>query len=233
MDIKGSKILVTGGSLGIGKETARQLVGLGAEVIITGRNKERVDAAAEEIGAIALQADVANEADIDKTYAAVNERFGGLDCLLNNAGIGRFTTLEEFTAEQFHEVMNVNVLGAALMAQRAATIMKKAGSGTIVNIGSTAALRGFERGTIYTASKFALRGMNQSWQAELRRENIRVMQINLSEVATAFNNPERVERDAAPNKLRAADAAQLIISLLQLDQRAMVPEVQLWATNPW
>lgn len=75
--------------------------------------------------------------------------------------------------------------------------------------------------------------MTEAWQAELRKHSIRVMQINPSEVATAFNNQERIEREAATNKLRSLDIAYVIKSVLELDDRAFIPELSLWATNPW
>ena len=105
--------------------------------------------------------------------------------------------------------------------------------GHIINIGSTASLRGFEKGGIYAASKFALRAMTESWQHELRKHSIRVMQVNPSEVATAFNSDERIERTAADNKLRSQEIAYRIKSILELDDGAMIPEFSVWATNPW
>lgn len=119
------------------------------------------------------------------------------------------------------------------MAQKAAGIFINQQSGTIINIGSTASLRGFELGGIYAASKFALRAMTESWQHELRKHSIRVMQVNPSEVATAFNSEERIERIAADNKLRSQEIAYMIKSILELDDRAMIPEFSVWASNPW
>ena len=103
------------------------------------------------------------------------------------------------------------------MAARAAKLFKNQNSGNIVNIGSTAAERGFERGTIYAASKFALRGMTQCWQAELRKHNIRVFLIDPSEVATAFARPDRKEREAPPNKLSSPEIAHAIAAVLEMD----------------
>ncbi|MCP5050957.1 MAG: SDR family NAD(P)-dependent oxidoreductase [bacterium] len=233
MNIDGSKILVTGGSLGIGKAAAKLLIESGAHVAITGRDKARVEQAAEEIGAFPITADVARSEDIDHTYEVFMEKFGALDCLVNNAGIGKFTPLDTLSVEDFESVFRVNVFGAAMMAAKAVPIFKEQGKGNIVNIGSTASLKGFETGSVYSASKFALRGLTQCWQAELRKHNVRVFQVNPSEVATAFANEARKEREAASNKLSSVEIAHAIKSILEMDDRGFIPEMSVWATNPW
>jgi 3-oxoacyl-[acyl-carrier protein] reductase len=235
MEVKGKHILITGGSLGIGKETARVLAEAGAHVVITGRDEARLKQAAEYSGAYPIVADVSRPEDIEITYNEfLKQSNGTLDVLINNAGIGIFPTLLNSTFEDYEKVFRTNVFGAAMMARKAAEIfIQQQKKGVIINIGSTASLRGFERGGIYAASKFALRGMTESWQAELRRQNIRVMQINPSEVATAFANPERIERDAPDNKLRSQEIAYAILSVLQMDDRGMIPELSVWATNPF
>jgi len=185
MNIKDSTFLVTGGSAGIGKATAKLLIEKGGKVAITGRDKSKLEKVAKEIGAFAIHADVANENDIHKTYELFLKQFGKLDCLINNAGIGdSWNELTELDMKAFHRVYDVNVFGAALMASEAAKLFKIQKSGNIVNIASTAATKGFANGTVYASSKFALRGMTQCWQAELRKYNVRVILVNPSEVTT-------------------------------------------------
>lgn len=234
MNIKDSVFLVTGGSLGIGKATAKLLSEKGGKVIITGRNQKRLDDAANQIGAFPICADVSIESDVLKTYNIVLEKFGTLHCLINNAGIGsKWTDISNIDLEDFQKVYSVNVFGAALMAREASKIFIKQNYGNIINISSTAGTKGFSNGTIYSSSKFALRGMTQCWQAELRKYNIRVMLINPSEVTTAFNNENRIERAEIPNKLRAIDIAHSIVSALEMDDRGFIPELTIWATNPF
>jgi len=233
MKLKDSKILLTGGSLGLGKDAAKVLVESGAQVAITGRREERLQKAADETGAFPIMADVANPADVERTYQVFMETFGRLDCLINNAGIGEFPHLADVTLDQFERIFKVNVYGAALMAKAAVPIFKAQNYGNIINIGSTASLKGFERGSVYAASKFALRGMTQCWQAELRRHNIRVMLVCPSEVPTAFANPDRVERDLEPNKLTPREISHAIKAVLEMDDRGFIPELSVWATNPW
>ncbi len=233
MKIQGSKILITGGNSGIGKAAAKLLSENGANVAITGRDKTRLEKTAKEINALAIHTDVSKEEDVELTYKIFLEKFGGLDCLINNAGIGEFPAIDEVTVEAFMKVYSVNVFGAALMAKKAAAIFKKQNKGNIINIASTASLKGFARGTIYSSSKFALRGMTECWQAELRPFNIRVMQINPSEVTTAFGSKERTERDEVANKLTSDEIAFTIMSVLEMDDRGMIPEVTVWASNPF
>lgn len=234
MTIKDSVFLVTGGSLGIGKATAKLLSEKGGKVIITGRDQKRLDDAANQIGAFPICADVSIETDVLKTYNIVLEKFENLHCLINNAGIGsKWTDISNIDLEDFHKVYSVNVFGAALMAREASKIFIKQNYGNIINISSTAGTKGFSNGTIYSSSKFALRGMTQCWQAELRKYNIRVMLINPSEVTTAFDNENGIERAEIPNKLRPVDIAHSIVSALEMDDRGFVPELTIWATNPF
>lgn len=234
MIIKDSKILITGGSSGIGKATAKLLADSGAKVAITGRDKDKLELAAKEVNALAIHTDVSKEEDIEQTYKIFIDKFGSLDCLINNAGIGEFPSLEEITLEDFMKVYSVNVFGAALMAKHAAKIFKKQNTGgNIINVASTAALKGFARGSVYSSSKFALRSMTECWQAELRPFDIRVMQVNPSEVTTAFANKERKERDEVDNKLTGIEIAHAMKAMLEMDDRGMIPELTVWARNPW
>lgn len=233
MELEGAKVLITGGSSGIGYATAAILSEKGAKVLITGRHKDKLEQAAEKIGGIAMVADVAKEDDIIKTFKAVEEQLGGLDVLINNAGIGRRKGLEELTMQDFEDVYRVNVFGAALMAREAAKIFKKQDYGHIINIASTAGKKGYPTGSVYCGSKFALRGMTECWQAELRKHNVRVMLVNPSEVTTAFGQPDRKEREEVPNRLRSQEIAHTIVSALEMDNRGFIPEVTVFATNPF
>ena len=234
MNIKDSTFLVTGGSAGIGKATAKLLVEKGGKVAITGRDKSKLEKVAKEIGAFPIHADVAVETDVHKTYELFLKQFGKLDCLINNAGIGdAWNEITELDMKSFHRVYDINVFGAALMASEAAKLFKKQISGNIINIASTAGTKGFANGTVYASSKFALRGMTQCWQAELRKYNVRVILVNPSEVTTAFGDTERNEKPEVKNKLRPLEIAHTIVSTLEMDDRGFIPEVTIWATNPF
>ena len=234
MDINNSNIIITGGSSGIGKETARQFIAKGANVLITGRDNIKLLKVAEEIGAIPLHFDISKLKSIpEKAREAINLLEEKIDVIVNNAGIGIFPEFGKITESDLLNVYNVNVFGLALLTQELLPIFKKQQSGNIINIGSTASLKGFARGSIYAASKFAVRGMTQSWQSELRKDNIRVSLINPSEVTTAFADTSREERNEESNKLGSEDIAQSIISVVEMRDKGFIPEVTVWATNPF
>lgn len=234
MKISGSTFLITGGSAGIGKATAKMLVDKGGKVAITGRDKKKLFDAAKNTGAFPINADVSKPSDIEKTYDQFMKEFKQLDCLINNAGIGgRWDEVFNLQWDDFVYVYSVNVFGAAMMAKKASEIFRNQKYGNIVNIASTAALKGYLEGTVYSSSKFALRGMTECWRAELRKYNVRVILINPSEVITAFDAPDGKEREEIPNKLRPAEIAHTIISTLEMDDRGFIPEVTIWATNPF
>lgn len=233
MEFKQKTFIVTGGSSGIGKATAEKLIEKGANVVITGRNQEKLKAVAQEIGAVGVHADVSSQEDIDKTVKTALDHFGSLHGLINNAGHGWVKPLLDLTWEDFEEIYKVNVFGAAMMAQACAKIFVEQNYGNIVNIASTAALKGYPTGSVYSSSKFALRGMTQCWQGELRKHNVRVIGVNPSEVTTAFAQPNRTERAEVDNKLRSEEIAHAIVSTLEMDDRGYVPEISIHATNPF
>ncbi|MCW8810659.1 MAG: SDR family oxidoreductase [Ignavibacteriaceae bacterium] len=234
MQINNSTFLITGGSLGIGRATAKLLIEKGGKVAITARNKSRLEKTAKEIGAFPIHADVSKQENVKKTYETFIKEFKKLDCLINNAGIGgKWNDIFDLDLQDFMNVYSVNVFGAALMTKYAADIFKKQKYGNIINISSTAGTKGYANGTVYSSSKFALRGMTQCWQAELRKYNVRVILVNPSEVLTAFGDDEGRERKEVANKLRGVEIAHTIVSTLEMDGRGFIPEVTVWATNPF
>lgn len=232
MNLRDAVALITGGSSGIGRATAQVLAASGARVAITGRDKGRLEQAAREIGAHAIHADVTVEADVERTYREVLQKFGDLDILVNNAGIGIFKPLVDMDRKGFDSLFATNVTGAMLMAREAARHFIKRQRGNIVNISSTAGLRGAPGGTAYYASKFALRGMTECWRAELRKHNIRVFLVNPSEVLTNFSAAAGLTQKENATKLRSEDIASMVKAVLEMDDRGFTPELSIFATNP-
>lgn len=232
MELKGATALVTGGSRGIGYGIAETLTAAGARVAITGRDGPRLEAAAKALGALAVRADVSVEADVQRTYREVLGAFGALDILVNNAGFGFFRSLVEMDRESFDRVFATNVTGAMLMAREAAKHMIGRSRGTIVNVGSTAGLRGAANGTAYYATKAALRSMTECWRAELRKHDIRVCLVNPSEVLTDFGGRSGKERRLNPTKLRGEEIAHAVKAVLEMDDRGFTTELTVFATNP-
>jgi 3-oxoacyl-[acyl-carrier protein] reductase len=232
-NVSGKKVLITGGSSGIGKATAKMLIQHGAIVSITGRDKEKLENVASEINAIPIHLDVSKYNSIAVKVLDAFHSMKGIDVLINNAGIGEFAKLEDVKINQFEKIFSTNVFGLTMLTQEVAKFFKTQQHGSIINIGSSAATAGFPSGSVYCASKFALRGLTECWRHELRRENIRVMLINPSEVTTAFNNKKRLERDNEPKKLTPDEIAHAIVSAIRMDDRGFIPELNVWATNPF
>ncbi|MEM0999300.1 MAG: SDR family NAD(P)-dependent oxidoreductase [Bacteroidota bacterium] len=232
MDLKEAKIIVTGGSSGIGKASAQLLREAGATVLITGRNLEKLTAVAQEIGVLPLQLEMTEYGTLNAKAEEAVKLLGGVDALINNAGLGEFATLGNIELAHFEKVFGANVFGLALFTQAILPHFIAQERGDIVNIASTAALNGFAYGTVYAASKFALRGMTQCWQKELRKHNIRVVLVNPSEVPTAFAQADRTERPDEPSKLTSFEIAHTIRAALKMHGRGFIPEVTVWATNP-
>ena len=233
MNLKGANALVTGGSNGIGLAIAKTLIKAGAKVAVTGRDEKRLVAAGKAIGAHPIHADVAKEADVLRSYKELFQIFDHLDVLVNNARVGVIKPLTEMDLPSFEPVFATNVTGAMLMAREAAKHFIERKSGNIINIGSTAAVRGAAKGTAYYGSKFALRGMTECWRAELRQHNICVMLVNPSEVLTDFyataGLPQNKENST---KLQGYDIAHAVKSALEMEDRGFMIELTVFATNP-
>ncbi len=233
MNLENKVVLVTGGSQGIGLATAKMLKERGATAIINGRNEGRLKKAAEEAGVDYVQGDVADEKSVEAIYKTIEEKYGRLDALVNNAGYGYFAPLEHIDLEQFQNVFATNVTGAMLMARGAVPLFKKQNSGNIINISSTAGTRGFAAGTAYCGTKFALKAMTECWRAELRQHNVRVVLINPSEVQTEFVvNSGRDARPYNETKLHSEDIAHTIVAALEMEDRGFITELTVFATNP-
>lgn len=233
MELKGAKIILTGGSSGLGKQTAKDLLAKGADVIITGRDEQKLLKVALELGCTAFHADVSKEEAAKGTVDFALEKWGRIDVLINNAGYAEFGLIHELDLDKLRAVYETNVFGAAAMAKYCSQVFMHQKSGNIINIASTAGSKGYPQGSIYATSKFALSGMTQCWRAELRPYNVRVIQINPSEVPTAFAQSNRVEREQESNKLSPKEISDVIVSSLEMDNRGMITDVTVIATNPF
>jgi 3-oxoacyl-[acyl-carrier protein] reductase len=232
MDLKNAVVLITGGSSGIGRAAAQVLAQAGARVAITGRDPGRLAEAASSLGVVGIQADVANEADVLRTFQVVKEKLGDLDVLINNAGTGVLKELIDQDRASFDAVFATNVTGVMLMSREAVRIFKERKRGNLINIASTASLHGAPKGTAYYGSKFALRGMTECWRAELRKYNVRVFLINPSEVITDFARRAGFPQVDSPSKLHGEDIAHMIKAVLEMNDRGFTPELSVFATNP-
>jgi 3-oxoacyl-[acyl-carrier protein] reductase len=228
MDSK--RFLVTGGSQGIGAAIVAQARRAGHQVVFTGRKQDLIDSVAGETGAHGLRADVASADDNARTVDACERLIGGVDVLINNAGYAYRAEIGALDVAAMREMFETNVFGLVDITNRVVPQMKKAGAGDIVNLASTSGMKGGPAATAYGGSKWAVRGISQCWQAELRPSGIRVMCLCPSEVQTNFGG--RGGRNN-PNKLYADDIAATIMAALDMPRRVLWPEVAVFANNPW
>jgi 3-oxoacyl-[acyl-carrier protein] reductase len=224
------RFLITGGSQGIGAAIVEAARTAGHQVVFTGRNKELIEKVASETGAHGIVADVSVGEDNARTVEGCQEHMGGIDVLVNNAGYGYMAPIGEVDMDAMKRMFETNVFGLVDLTNRVVPLMKGQSQGDIVNIASTSGIKGHANGTAYSASKWAVRGISQCWQAELRPHDIRVICVCPSEVQTAWGG--KTGRNN-PNKLYASDIADAILATLSANRRALWPEFAVFATNPW
>ena len=233
MEIREAKVVITGATGGIGYEIAKTLKNFGAQVVISGRDADKVLKCANELGVHGIKADVGIEQDVEDLFAFALSKMTSINVLINNAGVGTFSSLVDTPLEEFQKMWEVNVRGCFLAGKHAAKIFIDRNYGNIINIGSTASLRGYANGSGYVSSKFAVSGLTECWRAELRPHNVRVMQINPSEVITEFISKAGMSVENEEHKLKPGHIAKVVVSMLSLDDVAFIPDASVWATNPW
>lgn len=237
-DLKGKKALVTGGSRGLGKAVALALAKEGVDVAITGRNKQTLEETVAEIKSFGVKADysifnVAEKVEVKMQLEKLIESFGAFDILINNAGIAAFGSFLEMPENDWEEIVRTNLFGPYYVSKAVIPSMVELGSGDIINVSSTAGLKGNAVTSAYSASKAGLIGLSESLMFELRKKNIRVTTLTPSTIASEMSKDVLKITDGNPEKvLQPEDFAQLIVDLLKLDKRAMLASASLWSTNP-
>ncbi|NNC39040.1 MAG: glucose 1-dehydrogenase [Hyphomonadaceae bacterium] len=200
--LSGKVAIVTGAARGMGEATARLFAAEGAKVALGDVMVKEGEAVAKDIGDAAFfqKLDVSSDENWASFVAAVVDKFGTIDALINNAGLVHFTPIEHFNPDDAKSILGVNTVGPMLGAKHVAPIMKKAGKGSIVNISSVDGLRGCNGLTLYTASKWALRGLTKSLAYELGTSGIRVNSVHPGGVDTPMGNA----RGLPPDQLNMA-----------------------------
>jgi 3-oxoacyl-[acyl-carrier protein] reductase len=224
------RFLVTGGSQGIGAAIVAQARKAGHEVVFTGRNQPLIEQVAAETGAHGLRADVSSDSDNARVVEMALAKMGGIDVLINNAAYGFSAEIGSLDVNAMRALFATNVFGMVDLTNRVVPHMKSQQDGDIVNLASTSGMKGAKGATAYAASKWAVRGITQCWQAELRPHGIRVIAICPSEVQTNWGG--RSGRNN-PNKLYADDIAATILAGLAMPRRVLWTELAIFANNPW
>ena len=236
-DIKGRNALITGAGKGIGKAVALALAAEGVNVALLARSEndlKQTAAEAEALGvkAVVVTADVADITSVNDAVAKVLSELVNIDILINNAGVGVFGKFLELEPGEWERVIKVNLMGVYYATRAILPGMIAQESGDIINISSTAGLRGAATTSAYSASKFAVIGLTESLMQEVRKHNIRVTALTPSTVATDMakdlnltdGNPEKV--------MQPEDVAELIVAQLKLNKRVFIKDSGIWSTNP-
>jgi 3-oxoacyl-[acyl-carrier protein] reductase len=244
--LAGKVCLVTGGTRGIGRAIAESLLAEGASVAICGRRQESVERAVEELSSenarragtgkvTGKAADVRNHADVGALFQFVDQHFGGLDVLVNNAGVGVFRAIGEIALEEWSSTIETNLSGVFYCSREALFRFVTRGGGYIVNISSLAGSNAFAGGAAYNASKFGLNGLSEAMMQDVRSENVRVSTIMPGSVATGFSG----RSDGGPGedsgsdwKVWPEDVAEIVRMLLKMPARTLVSRVEMRPSKP-
>ncbi|HEY4652901.1 MAG TPA: SDR family oxidoreductase [Cyclobacteriaceae bacterium] len=234
-NLEGKTVLITGGSKGIGYGIAVRLLEQGANVAITGRSEGAIRRAKEELAklekgqVIGVVADVRNAGAQVRAVEEVVGKWGRLDVLVANAGLGHFVAIDEMTPDQWNETIDTNLTGVFYSVRAAIPELKKS-KGYIITIASLAGTNFFENGSAYNASKFGLVGFTQAIMLDLRKYGIKVTTIMPGSVATWFNNHEPNPADAW--KIQPEDIGEIVVDLLKLNPRTLPSKIEVRPSIP-
>lgn len=234
MSLQGKVAIVTGGSRGIGFAIAQSLLRQGAAVAITGVNEERVAAAAQELlkgggTVLGIRADVQRHADVEALFERVSSSFGGVDILINNAGVGTFRPVAEMAVDEWQQMIDTNLTGVFYCCRAALPTMKERGGGWIINISSLASKNAFVNGAAYCASKAALNAFSEALMQEVRHDGVRVAYVLPGSVNTGFGGMSNTKADWA---LQPEDVAQVVADLIAHPSRSLPSRVEIRPAQP-
>ncbi|MGK6352802.1 3-ketoacyl-ACP reductase [Parapedobacter sp. DT-150] len=237
MELKGKNAIITGGGRGLGKAVALTLASEGVNIGITGRHAGNLAATVEELKKLGIAAyyavfPVDQSVPVANGIAELAEKLGGVDILINNAGIATFASVEDMPIDEWEQIIQTNLFGVYYASKAVIPLLKQRGEGDIVNIASTAGLKGTPNMSAYCASKAAVIAFSQSLMAELRKSNIRVFTLTPSTIATDLSI-ERGLTDGNPEKvLQPEDFAEWVRDMLKMKRRALIANGSIFSTNP-
>ena len=237
-DLKNKVAVVTGGTRGIGLSIAKALIGEGAKVFICGRDEKYLKQALEQLQAGGKQAeadgtaaDVSKASECHRLIQGAAGRFGGIDLLVNNAGVGIFKPVDQISVEEWDAVIQTNLSGVFYCCREAIPMMRQRGGGYIFNISSLAGVNPFAGGSAYNASKFGLNGFSEAMMQDIRYDGIRVSYIMPGSVATDFAAAPG-SKAAEAWKLEGEDIAKAVIDLYKFPSRALASRIEMRPAQP-
>ena len=228
---------MTGGSRGIGFAVATSLLNRGDSVAITGTSAERLHEAANELAnhaaadrVLPVVCDVREAPSVESAMRAIEGRFGGIDVLVNNAGVGVGAPIADLSEDEWHRIIDTNLTGVYHCCKAAIPRLRRRGGGWIINISSLASKNPFVGGAAYCASKAGLNAFSEALMQELRYDNIRVSYVLPGSVATGFSG--RTATAGEDWRLSPDDVAQVILDLLSHPARSLPSRVEIRPSKP-
>ncbi len=236
MDYKGKTAIVTGGTKGIGFAIAEALVREGLNVCVGARKEEEIERAVAALNdldkgnATGAVCDVRDFEEVRALFEHASAEFGGVDVLVNNAGVGIYKPVEELAPEEFRAVLETNLFGVFYCCHVAIPEMKRRGGGYIINISSLAGANPHPRMAAYNASKFGLNGFSEALMQEVRHDHIKVSYVMPGSVNTEFGGDTVSDEKAW--QLQPADIARVVVDLLRHDERSLPSRVEIRPSRP-
>ena len=236
MELKGKAAIVTGSTKGIGRAIAEALVREGADVCLSARDADEIERAVDELGELGegrvtgAVCDVRDYEEVRALFAHAVSEFGGVDVLVNNAGVGHFGRVEEMSPEDFRAVIETNLFGVFYCCREAIPLMKQRGGGYIINISSLAGANAHPEMAAYNASKFGLNGFSEALMQEVRHDRVKVSYVMPGSVNTAFGGDTPDESKSW--QLQPEDVARVVLDLLRQDERSLPSRVELRPSRP-
>jgi len=229
--LSGKTAIVTGGSRGIGLAIARALITSDVHVMITGTKEKPLQDALRQLGALAMAqtANVRKYEEVERAFAAAASHFGGIDILINNAGVGVFTPVADMSVEQWHDVIDTNLTGVFYCCRAVLPYLRRRGGGWIINISSLAGKNAFPEAAAYCASKSGLNAFSESLMQEVRHDGIRVAYVMPGSVNTNFGGHQTAGADW---KLSPDDVAEVVVDLLEHPARSLPSRVEIRPAKP-
>ena len=233
IDLTGKVAYITGGSKGIGLGVAKKLLDSGIKVAISGRNKSSLDAAEQQLGSgpdvLALVSDVTKLDNEHSAVAQIIQKWGKLDVVLANAGVGHFAPVDELSENDWHQMIDTNLSGV-FHTLKASVEALKVSKGYYITLASLAGTNFFPTAAGYNATKFGVVGFTQAAMLDLRKYDIKVSTIMPGSVATHFNNNEPTQKDAW--KIQPEDIGELVIDLLKMNPRTLPSKIEVRPSRP-
>ena len=235
--LKGKVALITGAGKGIGRAVAIALASEGVNVGLVARTEKDLQSVASEVKELGVKASIAtaNVSDINSVNIAVEKiqkELGNIDILINNAGTAAFGKFLELEPSEWENQIKVNLFGVYYVTRAVLPQMIERKTGDIINISSTAGLKGNAVTSAYSASKFAVMGLTDSLMLEVRKHNIRVTALTPSTVVTDLAKSANLINNNEDKLMHPEDFAELMIAHLKLNRRVFVKDASIWSTNP-